>query len=117
MVKRIVFDGSGGVKFYELAHQAAVMFRAGKDRRDVHASLIEKLEAVGVPKDEPTGNPDMVFYTLSGARPASVDVEVRERDILLAAVDAIDWPGFALAKVKGLVSIIENSDTPQGSAT
>jgi hypothetical protein len=109
VVKRIVFDGQDGTKFYELAHQAAVMFRAGKDRRDLHASLIKKLEAAGVPKDEPTGNPDLVFYTLP-AVPTWVDVEVRERDILLAAVDAIDWPGFALAKVKGVIALIENAD-------
>jgi hypothetical protein len=116
VVNRIVrFDGPDGARLYELAYESLAVFRGGKERRTVAASTLEKLARVGTPKPaEQTGNPDLELLTLNG-KGCTVTLEVRERDLLVEAVQAPDWPTFALAKQQRVVALLENAE-PEPSA-
>jgi hypothetical protein len=104
VVKRIV---TLDPKSYALAYEALATFRAPKNMEDAHADAMVKMESVGRPKAEPTPNPDLVLReTLADV---TCELLESERDIVLAALDSIQWPGFALALKRRAVTLLKNA--------
>lgn len=105
MVKRIV---KMDPKSYTLTYEALATFRAPKSMEDAHADAMVKMEAVGQPRDEPMPNPDLVLRTASSD--VSCELLESERDVVLAALEAIQWPGFALAMKRRAVALLKNAE-------
>jgi len=105
VVKRIVRLDA---RSYELSFEALSVFRAPRAQQETAESAHEKLAAIGHPAKDQPQNKDMELRTLRGEEGTAELLEA-ERDLVLAAIEAIDWPTFALARKRRAVELLRNA--------
>lgn len=112
MVKRILrFAGADAARSYRLLYESLAIFRPGKDKEDIAEATLGKLDVLGTPRPpEPGQNPDLVLMMLKDAGAYDVELLESERDLILDAVRAIQWPTFAIAKKRKAVDLLMNAE-------
>ena len=100
IVKRVLRFDAAQRRLFEMIYEAAAIFRPGPGRSEKRTRLetvLAKLEPGTLERDREQGqNPDLTLRTIRG--PLQLELPESERDLLIEAMDAIDWPGFASAK-------------------
>ena len=111
MVKRIVsFKGPEAAHFYRLIYSSFAVYRPSTGKEDIAESALDKLQAIGVEQEPAEGqNPDLAIYVLQPGE-HTIELLESERDLILDALAGIQWPTFALARKKRLVSLLRNAE-------
>src|SRR5262245_28423874 len=95
------------VSAFEATYAALASNRPQGERKQTQMlELLEALEAVAVPSGKPSGNPDLILHTLTGA--AGLQISENDRTLLREAINAILWPVFALKRRNRALDLIEN---------
>jgi hypothetical protein len=111
-VTRVVKYNIEERRLFEMSYEALAIFRPGpgrSERRRLLEGLMDKLDSGSVAREQERGaNPDLVLRTLDG--PAAYELAEAERDLLVEAIDGIDWPGFASALARQARELLTNAE-------
>ncbi len=108
MVNRIVkFTGPHGPRSFEVAYEALATYRPSKGQYEEAEAALAALDAVSVVKEK-TVNPDLVLKTVLAD--VTVVMSEAERDVILAAIEATQFPTFALLSRRRTMEILKNAE-------
>ena len=118
-MKRIVRYGAGDGKLFLMAYSALCGFRPGpgrSERRRRTETLLWKLAAGSVEREPMPGqDPDLVLRALSG--PATFALDEGERDLLIEALDGVDWPVYASDTYRQSRELLWNAERAEDEVT